>query len=95
MMMCSLIGGHQCFGGTCCLHVQGRIQIRYLPQPRLSIYINGVYCMGIKAFNHLPSYMENLLDDKKKFKNTLKNYLLVNSFYSLKDFLTVNTNFKM
>jgi hypothetical protein len=44
---------------------------------------------------HLPSYMKNLLDDKKQFKNTLKNYLLVNSFYSLKDFLTVNTNFKM
>jgi hypothetical protein len=24
-------------------------------QPRLSIYRNGVYYMGIKAFNHLPS----------------------------------------
>jgi hypothetical protein len=38
------------------------------------------------GFNHLPSYMKNLLDDKKKFTNTLKNYFLVNSFNSLKEF---------
>jgi hypothetical protein len=30
----------------------------HLSQPRLSIYMNGVYFMGIKAFNHLPSYIK-------------------------------------
>jgi hypothetical protein len=29
-------------------------------QPRLSIYRNVVYYMGIKAFNHLPSYVKKL-----------------------------------
>jgi hypothetical protein len=53
--------------------------------------MNGVYYMGIKAFNHLPSYIKELLDNKKEFKNILKNYLLLNSFYSLKDFF-VNSN---
>jgi hypothetical protein len=46
--------------------------------------------MDIKAFNHLPSYINELSDDKIQFKNILKNYLLPNSFYSLKDFLMVN-----
>jgi hypothetical protein len=41
-------------------------------QPRLSIYRNGVYYMGIKTFNHLPSYIKKLLEDKNQFKNTLK-----------------------
>jgi hypothetical protein len=27
----------------------------HLSQPRLTIYRNGVYYMGIKAFNHLPT----------------------------------------
>jgi hypothetical protein len=58
----------------------------YLSQPRLSIYKNGVYYMGIKAFNHLPSYIKELSGNKNQFKNTLKNYLQLNSFYSLKDF---------
>jgi hypothetical protein len=40
--------------------------------------MNGVYYMGIKAFNHLPSYIKELLDNKKEFKNILKNYLLLN-----------------
>jgi hypothetical protein len=57
-----------------------------LSQPRLSIYRNGVCYMGIKAFNHLPSYIKILSDDKNHFKITLKNYLLINSFYSLNDF---------
>jgi hypothetical protein len=46
--------------------------------------------MGIKAFNHLPSHIKELSDDKIQFKNILINYLLSNSFYSLKVFLMVN-----
>jgi biopolymer transport protein ExbD len=40
-------------------------------QPRLSIHRNGVYYMGIKAFNHLPSYIKKLSEDKNKFKNII------------------------
>jgi hypothetical protein len=57
-----------------------------LSRPRLSVYRNGVYYMGIKAFNHLPSYIKKLSDDKIQFKNILKTYILSNSFYLLKDF---------
>jgi hypothetical protein len=41
----------------------------HLSQPRLSIYRNGVYYMGIKAFNRLPSYIKEMSDDKIQFKN--------------------------
>jgi hypothetical protein len=64
----------------------------HISQPRLTIYRNGVYYMGIKAFNHLPSHIKRLSDDKNHFKSTLKNYLLINSFYSLNYFLIVIVN---
>jgi hypothetical protein len=41
----------------------------HLSQSRLSIYMNDVYYMGIKAFNHLPSHIKVLLNSKKEFKN--------------------------
>jgi hypothetical protein len=49
----------------------------HLSQPRLTIYRNGDYYMGIKEFNHLPSHIKRLSDDRNDFKNTLKNYLLI------------------
>jgi hypothetical protein len=64
----------------------------HLSQPRLSKYRNGVHYMGIKAFNHLPSHVKRLSNEKNHFKITLKNYLLINSFYSLNDFLITIVN---
>jgi hypothetical protein len=58
----------------------------YPSQPRLSIYRYGVYLMGIKAFNHLPSYIKKLSGVKNQFKSSLNNYLLLNCFYSLNYF---------
>jgi hypothetical protein len=58
----------------------------HLSQPRLTIYRNCVYYMGIEAFNHLPSHIKRLSDDKNRFKITLKNCHLINSIYSLNDF---------
>jgi hypothetical protein len=57
-----------------------------LSQPRLLVYRNYVYYMGIKAFNHLPSYVKELSDDKIQFKNILKHYLLTNSFLFFEGF---------
>jgi hypothetical protein len=68
-------------------HIDNRNKNNFhLSQPRLSIYRNDVYYISIKAFNHLPSYIKVLSDDKIQFKNILKYYLLSNFFYSLKDF---------
>jgi hypothetical protein len=44
----------------------------HLLQPRLSIYSNGVYYVGIKTFNHLPSFIKQLSDNKNQFKSILK-----------------------
>ena len=44
----------------------------HLSLPRLAIYKNGVYYMGIKAFNHLPPYIKELSEDRLQFKNVLK-----------------------
>jgi hypothetical protein len=45
--------------------------IRQILHPRLPIYSNGVYYMGIKTFNHLPSFIEQLFDNNQ-FKSILK-----------------------
>jgi hypothetical protein len=49
-------------------------------QPRLSIYRNGVYYMGIKAFNHLPSYIKKLSEDKNQLSFT-KFFLFIELFF--------------
>jgi len=49
------------------------------------MYQKGVYYSGIKIYNHLPTAIKDLSDDKNKFKPALKKYLSHNSFYSLKE----------
>jgi hypothetical protein len=57
-----------------------------LPQARLSIYQKGVYYMGIKTYNLLPSSLKDLLNKKQQFKLALKRYLLEKSVYSLREY---------
>jgi len=58
----------------------------YVPTANLTTYQKGVYYSVIKIYNHLPSAIKDLSDDKKKFKLALKRYLLHNSFYSLEEY---------
>jgi len=44
----------------------------YLPTENLAIYQKGVYYSGIKIYNHLPTAIKDLADDKNKFKLALK-----------------------
>jgi len=46
-------------------------------------YQKGVYCLGVKAFNMLPSYIKTEFDNPKKFKVVLQKLLYKKSFYSL------------
>jgi hypothetical protein len=46
-------------------------------------YQKGVYYIGVKMFNMLPSYIKTEFDNPKKFKVILHNFLHENSFYSL------------
>ena len=50
------------------------------------MYQKGVYYSGIKIYNHLPTAIKDLSNDKNKFKLALKKYLLHNSFYSLEEY---------
>ena len=63
----------------------------YVPTADLTVYQKGVYYSGIKIYNHLPTVIKDLSDDKNKFKLALKRYLLHNSFYSLEEYI-INYN---
>jgi hypothetical protein len=58
----------------------------YVPTANLTIYQKGIYYSGIKIYNHLPTAIKDLSDDKNKFKLALKRYILHNSFYSLEEY---------
>ena len=60
------------------------------PLPKLTVFQRGPYYAGIKVFNNLPSYIKNLLQSKKQFKQALKEFLHFHSFYSLKEFYNYN-----
>jgi len=62
----------------------------YIPTANLTMYQKGVYYSGIKIYNHLPTAIKDLSDDKNTFKVALKKYLLHNSFYSLEEYLNTN-----
>jgi len=63
-----------------------RINNLYVPAANLTLYQKDVYYSGIKIFNHLPTTIKNLSDDKNKFQIALKKFLLNNSFYSLEEY---------
>ena len=54
----------------------------HLPQANLAIYKKGVYFVGIKIYNSLPSDIKNFSNNPKKFKTVLKTFLYANCFYS-------------
>jgi hypothetical protein len=55
----------------------------HMPPANLTVYQRGVYYSRIKIFNHLPTAIKNLSDNKEKFQIALRKFLLFNSFYSL------------
>jgi len=64
-------------------HIDTR-QHANLHQPSVNVtgYQKGVYCLGVKAFNMLPSYIKTESDNPKKFKVVLQKFLYENSFHS-------------
>jgi len=57
-------------------------------QPFVNVtkYQKGVYYLGVKVFNVLPSYIKTEFDNPKKFKVVLQKFLYKDSFYSLDGF---------
>ena len=59
----------------------------YIYQLQTYLYFRGEWIFsGVKIFNSLPLELKQIFHDTGKFKNALKRFLLVNSFYSLEEY---------
>jgi hypothetical protein len=56
------------------------------PSVNVTKYQKGVYCLRVKVFNMLLSYIKTESDNPKKFKVILHQFLNKNSFYSSDEF---------
>jgi hypothetical protein len=60
----------------------------HVPLVTLSKVQKGVYDSGIKLFNFCPSVSSN------KFKHKLEKFLILNSFYSVEEYLDSDNKFE-
>ena len=56
------------------------------PSVNLTKYQKGVYYLGVKVFNKLPTYLKVESDNPKEFKFDLQKFLFDNSFHSLDEY---------
>jgi hypothetical protein len=56
------------------------------PSVKVTKYQKGVYYLGVKVFNMLPSYIKAKFDNPKKFKVVLQKFLHENTFFSLDEY---------
>ena len=54
----------------------------HTPTANLTTFQKGPFYFGIKVFNHLPTSIRNTSYVINQFRSVLKNFLLINSFYS-------------
>jgi hypothetical protein len=54
-------------------------------QVNLTVYGKGVCRTEVKVFNALPFKFKEISDNAKKFKSKLKEFLYLNSFYTLEE----------
>ena len=60
--------------------------ILYIPSVNVAKYQKGVYYLGVKVFNALPSDIKTEFNNPKKFKVVLQKFLCEKSFYSLDEY---------
>jgi hypothetical protein len=65
----------------------------HLPLVNLS-KVQKVFYFGIKLFNSLPLIIRQVAHDLNKFKNKLKKFLILNSFYSVEEYLDRDNKFE-
>jgi hypothetical protein len=74
-------------------HINTRQQANlHLPLVNVTKHQRGMYYLGIKVFNALPSYTKTEFDNPMKFKRVLQKFLRENSFYSLNEYLEFKKN---
>jgi hypothetical protein len=64
-------------------------QKNQLPKPpiKFSSIQKSVVCYAIKVFNKLPLFIKQLQQNKVQFKNALKKFLVMHTFYRVEEFL--------
>jgi hypothetical protein len=65
----------------------------HIPLVSLTKVQKGVYYTGITLFNSLPPSIEQVAHDVNTFKNKLRKYLIVISFYSVDEYFDWNNKF--
>ena len=63
----------------------------HTPTTHLTAFQKAPFYFGIKVFNHIPASIKNTSHDINQFRCS-KNFLLINSFYSLEEYFTWNSN---
>jgi hypothetical protein len=56
------------------------------PIASLTKFQKGAYYSGITIFNNLPHNIKDLANETKLFRNALKRFLLINSFYNSEEY---------
>jgi len=64
----------------------------HTPTANLITFQEGPFYFGIKVFNHLPTNIKNTSHDINQFRAVLKSFRLINSFYSLEEYVVWNSN---
>jgi hypothetical protein len=62
------------------------------PVASLTKFQKGAYYSGIKFFNNLPHNIKYLVNETKLFRNALKRFLLINSFYNSEEYFNFRGN---
>jgi hypothetical protein len=57
-----------------------------------TVFQKGVYCSGLKLFNHLPLKIESLSNEMKLFTPALKRFLNLHSSYSAEEYFEYSYN---
>jgi hypothetical protein len=62
----------------------------HMNQVNLMKYGNGVFHMAVKMYNALPNEIKITFNNINNFKQSLKDFLYTNSFYTLNEFLLID-----
>jgi hypothetical protein len=83
-----MVGNFEEFSANSDIHSFNTRQKTHLhpPSARITKYQKGVHYMGVKIFNKIPSKIQYLSNNKKRFHKTLKKFLLLGSFYTIEEF---------
>ena len=64
----------------------------YMPNTNLTIFQKGVLYSGCKIYNKLPPHIKGLSNYLKRFKSTLKGFLMEHTLYNTDEFYQIAWN---